>query len=89
MQRAAAARALALPYPTPTLRRAGLPKVSSPDGDASALCISAIIPGGDARAVILGNNFMRSWFTVYTYNAGSRAAHVGFAAAAALATSRR
>jgi len=32
---------------------------------------------------------MRSWFTVYTYDAGSRAAHVGFAAAAALATARR
>jgi len=47
------------------------------------------IPGGDSRAIILGNNFMRSWFTVYTYDAGSRAAHVGFAAAAALATARR
>lgn len=64
-------------------------QISTDSGSSSALCISAIIPGGDPRAIILGNNFMRSWFTVYTYDVASRAAHVGFGAAAAMASSKR
>ena len=64
-------------------------QISTDSGASSALCISAIIPGGDPRAIILGNNFMRSWFTVYTYDVASRAAHVGFGAAAAMASSKR
>ncbi len=53
-------------------------------GGATDQCISAIIPGGDDNSVILGDNFMRSWYTVYTYDIKTRTAYVGLAAAAAM-----
>ena len=45
-------------------------------------CISAVLPGGDENSIVLGDNFMRSWFTVYSYNLTSKAAMVGFASSA-------
>ncbi|CAL8466769.1 g6305 [Coccomyxa elongata] len=55
-------------------------------GGATDQCISAIIPGGDDNSVILGDNFMRSWYTVYTYDIKTRTAYVGLAAAAAMSS---
>ncbi len=54
------------------------------NGGATNQCISAIIPGGDDHSVILGDNFMRSWYTVYTYDIKTRTAYVGLAEAAAM-----
>jgi hypothetical protein len=54
-------------------------QVQDNSGDGTNQCISAIIPGGDTDSVILGDNFMRSWYTVYTYDLQSRTAYVGYA----------
>ena len=53
-------------------------------GGTTGNCISAIIPGGDSHSVILGDNFMRAWYTVYTYDISSKTAYVGIAEAAAM-----
>ena len=87
--RAAAAAAGEVPRGSGSPNLTPCMQISTDSGSSSALCISAIIPGGDPRSIILGNNFMRSWFTVYTYDVASRAAHVGFGAAAAMASSKR
>jgi hypothetical protein len=64
---------------------AGTQIESSSGGGTS--CISAIIPGGDAQSIILGDNFMRAWYTVYTYDIKKKTAYVGFGEAAAMTAS--
>ena len=59
-------------------------QIQGSSGGNSGNCISAIIPGGDSHSVILGDNFMRAWYTVYTYDISSKTAYVGIAEAAAM-----
>lgn len=61
-----------------------LPQIQGTSGGNTQECISAIIPGGDSHSVILGDNFMRAWYTVYTYDISSKTAYVGIAEAAAM-----
>ena len=61
-------------------------QIQSSDG-SSTQCISAVIPGGDASSIILGDNFMRAWYTVYTYDIKKKTAYVGFGEAAAMSAS--
>ena len=61
-----------------------LPQIQGTSGANTQQCISAIIPGGDSHSVILGDNFMRAWCTVYTYDISSKTAYVGIAEAAAM-----
>ncbi|CAL5227424.1 g10385 [Coccomyxa viridis] len=58
--------------------------IQGSSGGTTGNCISAIIPGGDSHSVILGDNFMRAWYTVYTYDISSKTAYVGIAEAAAM-----
>lgn len=62
-------------------------QIQSSDGSATTECISAIIPGGDPSSVILGDNFMRAWYTVYTYDIKKKTAYVGFGEAASMTAS--
>ncbi len=59
-------------------------QIQGSSGGTTGNCISAIIPGGDSHSVILGDNFMRAWYTVYTYDISSKTAYVGIAEAAAM-----
>jgi len=59
-------------------------QIQGTSGGNTQECISAIIPGGDSHSVILGDNFMRAWYTVYTYDISSKTAYVGIAEAAAM-----
>ena len=59
-------------------------QIQGSSGGNTGSCISAIIPGGDSHSVILGDNFMRAWYTVYTYDISSKTAYVGIAEAAAM-----
>ena len=62
-------------------------QIQSTDG-SSTQCISAIIPGGDAQSIILGDNFMRAMVhEVYTYDIKKKTAYVGFGEAAAMTAS--
>jgi hypothetical protein len=53
-------------------------QVPNSDGESYS-CISGIIPGGDASQIILGDNFLRAWYTVYKYDTSTKNAYVGFA----------
>ena len=55
--------------------------MKSPDGsdDPDSMCISAIIPGGNSTTIILGDNFLRAFYTVYSHDPGSGRARVGIA----------
>ena len=59
-------------------------QIQGTSGGNTQQCISAVIPGGDSHSVILGDNFMRAWYTVYTYDQSSKTAYVGIAEAAAM-----
>ena len=45
--------------------------------DANAtFCMSAIVGGGPAHTIILGSNFHRAYYAVYSYDAASNSAQV-------------
>jgi cathepsin E len=52
-------------------------QVPNPAGGIN--CISGIIPGGDSNSIILGDNFLRAWYTAYKYDRVTHTASVGFA----------
>ena len=52
-------------------------QVPNPAGGVN--CISGIIPGGDSNSIILGDNFLRAWYTAYKYDRATHTASVGFA----------
>jgi cathepsin E len=52
-------------------------QVPNPAGGIN--CISGIIPGGDSNSIILGDNFLRAWYTAYKYDRATHTASVGFA----------
>ena len=52
------------------------PQMPQPPGMAipdEFLCISAILPGGNSSTVILGNNFLRAFYTAYRLDAATGA----------------
>ena len=61
-------------------------QIQGTSGDNTQQCISAIIPGGDSQSVILGDNFLRAWYSIYTYDISSKTAYVGLAEAAAMSS---
>ncbi len=45
--------------------------------DANAtFCMSALVGGGPQRTIILGSNFHRAYYAVYSYDAASNSAQV-------------
>ena len=42
----------------------------------STFCMSAIVGGGPAHTIIMGANFHRAYYTVYSYDAQSNSAQV-------------
>ena len=66
------------PYAVPArLWTQQIPKPGSTNGGVA--CISGIIPGGDANSIILGDNFLRAWYTAYRYDKSAHTAFVGLA----------
>ena len=51
-------------------------------GGADASCISAVVGGGLAQRIVLGDTFLRAYYSVYTYEPVSGAAWVALAPAA-------
>lgn len=47
--------------------------------DPEQMCISAIIPGGNSTTIILGDNFLRAFYTAYMHDPKTGAARVGIA----------
>lgn len=64
------------PYAVPA--RLWTQQIPKPGGSGVA-CISGIIPGGDSNSIILGDNFLRAWYTAYRYDKSAHTAFVGLA----------
>lgn len=68
------------PYAVPArLWTQQIPKPGANGANAGVACISGIIPGGDANSIILGDNFLRAWYTAYRYDKSAHTAFVGLA----------
>ncbi len=47
--------------------------------DPNDMCISSIIPGGNSTTIILGDNFLRAFYTAYSHDSKTGTAKVGIA----------
>ena len=65
------------PYAVPA--RLWTQQIPKPGNGGGVACISGIIPGGDANSIILGDNFLRAWYTAYRYDKSAHTAFVGLA----------
>lgn len=65
------------PYAVPA--RLWTQQIPKPGSGGGVACISGIIPGGDANSIILGDNFLRAWYTAYRYDKSAHTAFVGLA----------
>ena len=65
------------PYAVPA--RLWTQQIPKPGNGGGVACISGIIPGGDANSIILGDNFLRAWYTAYRYDKSAHTAFVGIA----------
>lgn len=65
------------PYAVPA--RLWTQQIPKPGNGGGVTCISGIIPGGDANSIILGDNFLRAWYTAYRYDKSAHTAFVGLA----------
>lgn len=57
-------------------------KLAQVGGSADAYCISAVVGGGLPQRIVLGDTFLRAFYSVYTYEPVSGAAWVALAPAA-------
>ena len=69
---------------TPSLRKHGrqAPQLAQVGSSADAYCISAVVGGGLPQRLVLGDTFLRAFYSVYTYEPVSGAAWVALAPAA-------
>ncbi len=57
------------------------------NGSPLDACTSAIVGGGTQSMIVLGTNFLRAWYAVFSYDTSTGAAQIGLASSVAVGNS--